>query len=221
MKTHPSSAPIYEVECLTEVSEDAHTLPVVRQPGWRYSSRVFLIKLLKSSTSSHYPPEEEAFYVHRDVLAQSPLLASAVMESIKQPRVGEGPEILGLLLEYLYTKDYQLPGMDLKAKREQTTSSARLYIMANKYQVAGLQELIISKLKALEPLSGKQLVSMASFVYENKQNSISLFREYFHEMTLVYLARSDGITGSDFFGKDAVLIEEFKEIRDRWQAKHV
>lgn len=96
---------------------------------------------------------DEKFYVHQNVLAQSPVFASMC----KHPGFEEGrtrhihlpdddAETFGLLLDYLFSRNWEPPRASFESQME---SHVDLYIIADKYDVGRLKIRIQGKVEVM------------------------------------------------------------------------
>lgn len=140
--------------------------------------------------------EREMFTAHRDILSKSPKFnaqcnnehyAEGNTKKIELP--DHNPDIFTILLEYLYKGDYRpMKGEELSdyrsadadARAAQTQREADIYILAGYCQLWDLQQLVVEKIRILEPLSAESFSSVSKYIYDNSRG-MSVYREYFRE----------------------------------------
>ncbi|KAI9854844.1 MAG: hypothetical protein M1824_006534 [Vezdaea acicularis] len=163
---------------------------IIDRKGGRFAGPFFTLTIGQ-------PPETAQLSAHQSILSQSPTLARFCssphfLESrthhLSFP--DDHPIIFSLLLEYLYTSDYEptyrtvrsygrasastsgLRRADLPWTPDylaaQTSIAAQLYVLAEKYQLPFLQSLIASKLPYLTAsLPGPAFFAAAKSVYDD------------------------------------------------------
>lgn len=127
-------------------------------------------------------PDRNAFHVHLDLLcAASPVFKAAFSGNFKESteRSMDLPEddheAVNRLVQWLYSKEYQLPGTGNRSKNQKCYDAlARLNTLGEKYQITGLKNNIIRKLfqAKLDTLTIPEL-TVVVYVYENTSHGSS------------------------------------------------
>ena len=129
---------------------------------------------------------KERIVAHTAVLSQSPILArfcnalfkETVERVIELPE--DDPEDFAQLLEYLYSGDYEMKNNATAEviPLETALKLARVYILADKYQLPGLQKEVVWKMGRWWPHSCSDFFTMASLVYQNTPDSDRPFKDF-------------------------------------------
>ncbi|KAL9043392.1 MAG: hypothetical protein Q9214_003421 [Letrouitia sp. 1 TL-2023] len=150
-------------------------------------------KRLKSTVFTIFVgPDKENFIVHQSALNASPVLSRLCSESSITNRLDlpdDDPSQFGLLLEFLYSKDFDSLNDDSSDSRDnaQGTRSAALeelcqiYRIGEKYQLPNLQKCAVDKLDKMtdtkrDPMS---FLQAAKELYKTLADSDSIFTPFF------------------------------------------
>jgi len=107
----------------------------------------------------------------------------------------EEPKKISLFIEYLYREDYwPIKGAEFEAYRSehgdqrasQMQREAELYCFAAMYELVGLQEVAVEKMKMLAPMSFRSFLFVSEHIYTNTDAS-GPFRPYCRQQIEIYL----------------------------------
>ncbi|KAL8672153.1 MAG: hypothetical protein Q9168_003376 [Polycauliona sp. 1 TL-2023] len=136
-------------------------------------------------------PDKEAFHLHQNVAAQSPVLAELCLKASDSLQVDlpeESAHNIGHLLEYLYSKDFSALSDDnefVRTNKDQARQGSdelcQIYALAEKYQLPGLQKCVVGKLEAIKDDSYPPIAFLdtAQKMYRQISESDKIYREFF------------------------------------------
>lgn len=140
------------------------------------------------------------FIVHASVLIQSPVLLAMCEGQFEEAVThkitlhDDNPADFSLMLEYLYTGDFPFEGSDNLELEHQL---ADLYIMADKYQLQSLKDLVIAKLSSSTSFhvgskaNGTAFFAIAYKIYHGTADSESnrVFYNFFAKLAVPVLQK--------------------------------
>ena len=128
---------------------------------------------------------EQIFQIHQRILEESPVLkrmihggfAESISKDILLPDDDE--DAFGRIIEYLYGDSinaFVFRGLD---DSETLKKLAGIYILADKYQLALVQEVVISALEKVSKVDMIAFFKTGCHIYQNIRDSDTLFSTYF------------------------------------------
>ena len=137
--------------------------------------------------------KEQLFSIHQQILEESPVLkrmingkfAESISKEVSLPEDDE--DAFGRIIEYLYgdsTNAFAFRGLD---GSETLKKLAGIYIIADKYQLARVQEVVISALKKVSKVDMIAFFKTGCHIFQNIPDSDKLFSTYFKTEAGIYL----------------------------------
>ncbi|KAL8905990.1 MAG: hypothetical protein Q9171_006454 [Xanthocarpia ochracea] len=152
--------------------------------GDRFSSTIFQVSTGAGQTE---------YAVHETCLRKSPVFArmcntgfrEALEKRITLPE--ERPNLLGAIIEYLYTDDFWTRGhgqTDL-SKRDKAFELAHLYVSAAQYGLEAMKDLIVAKLRRCSGLNDlSNWLEVADIIYESNLSRDEPYPIYFRSLVV-------------------------------------
>ena len=119
----------------------------------------------------------------------------------------DDPQTFHKLLSYLYREDYEpyifhasipftencpyarsgVPERTIRLDDKHAMDSAKVYIMADKYQLDCLKKVAVGKIKALELISHQTFLELSAWIYAAVPEEDRIFRNFFIQFASVHL----------------------------------